>query len=601
MWRGPPLAEVGYEDFALGEIRHLEELRLLALETRIDADLQLGRHRQVIGELEGLLTQHQTSERFAAQLMLALYRSSRQADALEVYQRIRAELREQLGVEPGPALRSLQSEILQHAPSLVESGEQTAAPRSGSPATLAIPLPSRLRPYGPPVFVDRRSEREAVARALARAASFGRQAAFVTGEPGIGKTRLVSEIACQAHAGGTVVLAGRCDEGLGLPYQPFAEALEHLVEHAPAELLERHVDRYGDSLGRLVPGLVPRAPRGMPDTARASESERYVLFGAIEGMLAAAGAAGPVLLVLEDLHWADLPTLKLLRRLLGSPRRSSLVVLCTCRINELGDDHPLRQLLADIHREPDVLRLELDGLGAGDVAELLRGLGDARFESASEELVGTLESSTNGNPFFITELVRNLVETDALTSEHGRWGIAADIDPAADLPVSVTETLARRLGRMGEDVRACLRIAAVIGQEFDLELVSQLAGVTSAASALDLARRDGILVEIPGRSARLRFAHALMQRYLYIELGRARRAELHGRIASAIEARVDEGRASAAEVARHLLAAADADRTRVLRYAVIAGNEALSKLAPDDARRWYQLAFEMLSEAARCP
>ena len=173
------------------------------------------------------------------------------------------------------------------------------------------------------------------------------------------------------------MLGGRCDDGLGLPYQPFVEVLEHLVAHAPTELLERHVDEYGDSVARLVPELSTRAGRPPAADYQSSESERYVLFRAIEGLLAAACEAGPVLLVLEDLHWADLPTLKLLRRLLTSPRGWPLMVVSTCRVDGLGDDHPLRELLADMHREPQVRRLDLAGLGSEDVAALLRGLPEA--------------------------------------------------------------------------------------------------------------------------------------------------------------------------------------------------------------------------------
>jgi DNA-binding SARP family transcriptional activator len=290
LWRGAPLAEVAFEDFAQAEIRRLEELRLAALENRIDADLQLGRHQQLIGELEGLLVEHPIRERLAAQLMLALYRSDRQGDALEVYQRTRLELAQQLGLDPGPALKALQAEILEQSPSLKQASGTGPAqplpvakdqPAERRPPDVTAPLPSRLQPQGPSVYVNRHAEREALVRALKESATSGRRAAFVTGEPGIGKTRLVSEVAYEAHAAGTLVLAGRCDNGLTLPYQPFVEALEHLVENAPTELLEGHVSQYGDSLARLVPALSPRVfetPGVMP---RASEFERYVLFRAI--------------------------------------------------------------------------------------------------------------------------------------------------------------------------------------------------------------------------------------------------------------------------------------------------------------------------------
>ena len=317
-------------------MRQLEEMKIGALAARIDADLALGRHAEVISELERLHIDHPTREHFTDQLMVALYRCGRQADALEAYQRTRIELRDQLGLDPGQALKDRQADILAQAPSLAwGAGERLAPEQPPKAKPVSAPLPSRVQPHGPSVFVDREPEHDALAAALEQVASSGRRTAFVTGEPGIGKTRLVSEFAYEAHTAGTLVLAGRCDEGMDLPYQPFVEALEHLVDGAPPELLQAHVARYGDSLARLVPELalrVSEAPAVMP---RASESERYVLFRAIEGLLAEASATGPVLLVLEDLHWAELPTLELLRRLLSSPRRSPLMLLCTCRLKEL--------------------------------------------------------------------------------------------------------------------------------------------------------------------------------------------------------------------------------------------------------------------------
>jgi DNA-binding SARP family transcriptional activator len=605
LWRGPPLAEVAFEDFAQGEIRRLEELRLAALENRIDAGLQLGRHAQLIGDLEALTAEHPLRERVAAQLMLALYRSGRQGDALEVYQRTRVELAEQLGLEPGPGLTELQTEILEHEPSLTgtaDNGHATLThPLVDEPSRfqqVSAPLPSRVQPHGPTVFADRQPERERLAQVLKQARSLGNRSAFVTGEAGIGKTRLVSEVAREAHAAGTLVLAGRCDEGLDLPYQPFVEALEHLVEHAPKELLEDHVAHYGDSLVRLVPALADRVsgePTVMP-RASEFEFERYVLFRAIEGLLAAPSAGGSVLLVVEDLHWADLPTLKLLRRLLASARRSPLVVLCTCRVSELPEEHPLRELLADLHREPHVLRIDLAGLEGDDVIELLRGIADGPLETADDEFVSALEASTGGNPFFITELVRSLVETGTVANEGGCWQLSPGVELATDLPLSITETLARRIGRVDEEVRRCLSVAAVVGTEFDMESVSQVMGGQAAAEPLDRAVASAVLLEVPGQPTHFRFAHALMQRYLYRGLGAVRRAELHRQVALAMEARADESRWPSAELARHWVAAGGAEAGTALGYAIRAGDEALAKLAPDEARRWYQLSLDLLGQ-----
>jgi DNA-binding SARP family transcriptional activator len=614
LWRGPALAEVRFDDFALGDIHRLEERQWDAREARVDAQFMLGRDGGVIGELEGWLAEEPTREVIAARLMLALYRGGHQARALEVYQRTRMHLNQELGIEPGLALQDLQARILNQDPSLLEGAieprvdDVVVRPRSDQPGRseaaqttepgkpVSAPLPTRLAPYGPELFVDRQAERNELLALLAEASAPAvRRAAFVSGEAGIGKTRLVSEIARQAHQSGTLVLAGRCDNALDLPYQPFVEAIEHLVEHAPLDLLEAHVAENGDSIARLVPALALRTSQPPPVASHSSESERYVLFRAIERLLAAACAHGSVLLVLEDLHWAEIATVSLLRRLLTSSTRPPLTLLGTCRVNGLPNDHPLRELLGDLHRDQRALRLELSGLNTSDTATLVIGLSDDAANSADDLLTRSLQANTNGNPFFITELVRGLVDSGALRNNNGHLQLETDADVTEHLPLSITETLARRIARIGADVERCLQVGAVCGAEFDIGLISEIADVAQIAEMLDDAVKAGILVDVAGEPGRFRFAHALLQRYLYGELGPARRAALHGQIALALEGRLDSGRSHAADVARHWLAAGETGYEGALQYAARAGDEALGKLAPEEARRWYELALELIA------
>ena len=592
--------------FAQGEIRRLEELRLRALECRIDAELQLGRHAELIAELEALLVEAPAREHVAAQLMLALYRSGRQADALDVYQRVRSALAGELGLEAGPELKALQIAILEQAADLVApAGRGGRASVSAPTPALRAPMPVRLRPYGPAFFAGRRGERDALARALADVADSGRRGAFVTGEAGIGKTRLVSEFGRAAHAGGTLVLAGRCDNGPSLPYQPFVEALEQLVAHAPAQLLERHRAEFGDSIARLVPASAPFA-EPLEAVPEPSESERYVLFRAIDGLISAAAERTSVLLVVEDLHWADSPTLELLRQLVTSPRAGALMLLSTCRVDGLAEQHSLRALLADLHREPHVLRLDLTGLAGEDVVELLRGIADAPRGIGDRHLAHTVEAVTNGNPFFIIELTRSLAEGGSLVTEGESLRLMGGVDVTAHLPVSISETLDRRILRLDDDVRRCLGVAAVLGEAFELDLLRDVAEDESTAAALQRAVEVGVLVEIPGRPARFRFVHALMQRYLYRQLGSARQTELHRKTAVAMERRAERGGSQLAELAGHWVEAVDFDAGRALRYSTLAGDDALVKLAPDEARRWYERALELvargygITDAQRC-
>jgi hypothetical protein len=458
------------------------------------------------------------------------------------------------------------------------------------------PLPSRMRPYGPSRFVGREAERDALIRAVTVAGAGERQAVFVTGEPGIGKTRLVSEVAAQVYGSGALVLAGRCDEALGLSYQPFVEALELLVEHAPRELLTEHIRQYGDSVARLVPALGRRVIEPTPRAAHAGEAERYVLFAAVEGLLSAPGAS-PLVLVLEDLQWADAQTLLLVRRLITSPRPSPMIVISTCRLGQLAKAHPVRELLADLHREPGVTRVDLEGLAAGEVGELIQAIAELPAAGAGHELAEALCSGTGGNPFFVIELVRSLAETGTLVQHDGRWWVAGDLDLSSRLPRSITETLERRVGLLGAETGACLRTAAVAGYEFDLDLVAAVSDLGSVADHIEVAVTGGLLVEVDPTGARYRFAHALIRDWLYGEIAVARRVEIHRRIATALERRLAGGGVSVAELAGHWLAAArSADAEKALRYAALAGDEALIRLAPDEARRWYTTALELLAQ-----
>jgi DNA-binding SARP family transcriptional activator len=225
LWRGPPLAEVTFEDFAQPEIRRLQELRRLALDARIDADLQLGRHARLIGELEQLLAEDPLRERTTSQLMLALYRSQRQADALEAYQRTRVQLAEQLGLEPGPALKRLHAEILDHASTLKYSGGSTAPtrptgdrPTKWSSDRASAPLWAGRPLAGPSTSADRRPERDAPHPAPAPSADPGRRTALLAHEPRIHNTSAPSRPAHLARQDKPRAPHTRNGAGLDLPY-----------------------------------------------------------------------------------------------------------------------------------------------------------------------------------------------------------------------------------------------------------------------------------------------------------------------------------------------------------------------------------------------
>jgi tetratricopeptide (TPR) repeat protein len=456
-----------------------------------------------------------------------------------------------------------------------------------------VPLPARLEIARPEGFAGRTAERARLEPLLARAAHGERQVLLLGGEPGIGKSRLARELAVAAHARGSTVLQGRCDEDLRMPYQPFVEALSHLVDHAAESLLKRHVGEHGGELGRLI-GALPRRLVDAPQPRQADgDTERYLLFSAVVGLLAAEQAQRPVVLFLDDIQWADTPTLLLLRYLVAADPRLRLTIIATFRSTELDDEHPLAKLLADLHREPDVTRVDLAGLEAAAVVELAREAAGHELDSAMLEAAHLLQRRTSGNAFFVTEILRH--QGDDLRT--------------APIPGSVRDVLERRLQRLGDTVREPLAAAAVIGQEFDLELVGRMLehdGETIAA-AIDAAAEAGLVIAPRHPGERYAFAHGLIVTTLYEGLGPARRGRLHRRAACALEAVSDAGGADGrvsdgsrvAELARHWLNAEPADLEQALRYMLLAGAHAVSRLAPDDGMRWYRQGLDLLDQLDR--
>jgi|GEM_PF-363782 len=455
-----------------------------------------------------------------------------------------------------------------------------------------VPLPARLEVARPASFAGRAPELAKLEPLLARANHGGRQVILLGGEPGIGKSRLARELAVAAHARGATVLQGRCDEDLRMPYQPFVEALSHLVDHAAAAVLERHVDEHGGELCRLVPALGRRLPEAPAPRSADGDTERYLLFSAVVGLLNAEQSQRPVVLFLDDIQWADTPTLLLLRHLVASDLRLRLTIIATFRSTEFDDEHPLAKLLADLHREPDVTRVDLVGLAAEAVAELARAETGQALDAATMDAARTLQRRTSGNAFFVTEMLRH--DGDALFGAQAPGG-------AAQMPGSVRDVLERRLQRLGEKVREPLAAASVIGQEFDLDLVGRMldASPDAVVAAVDAAADAALVVAPRHPGDRYAFAHGLIVTTLYEALGPARRARLHRRAATALEELCGEDpTARVGELARHWLNAEPADLERALRYTQLAGEHAVAQLAPDDGVRWYRQGLDLFEQLA---
>jgi class 3 adenylate cyclase len=465
------------------------------------------------------------------------------------------------------------------------------APDVGMP-----PLPPRVRDAATTGFVGRVQEREQLARAWGSAREGSGRLVLVCGEPGIGKTRLAAELAHEARSEGATVLYGRCDDEPGVPYQPWREALDHLVEIASDELLGEHVAVHGGELARLVPALAARLDDVPHPQTTDPEAERYLLFGAAVELLNRAAAQAPVLLILDDLHWATRPTLALVRHLRGALRSMPLLVVATYR-DPGAPSAPLTELLADLRREPGVERVTLAGLGADETLTLLETSAGHELDDRGAAFAHELSRETGGNPFFLGEMIRHLAESGAIERDiEGRWTAATSL-ATLELPASIHEVVSGRVAHLGPDAERVLRAAAVIGREFDVDLLARVAAVDAddALDVLEAASEAALVAEAPDRAGRFAFVHALVNHALNQELTGARRARMHANVARALEeydpTRPDPPLGALA----HHWAAVDTDeaRSKACDYATRAGGAALAQVAPDEAVRWFRQALEV--------
>ena len=365
-----------------------------------------------------------------------------------------------------------------------------------------------------------------------------RQLVFLSGEPGVGKTRLAAHTARVTHNAGFTVCWGAAAEDLSAPYGPWIQALSHYVEHAPEEVLVAHVERHGGEIARLLRDALAKRVAEVPAPHQADpETERYLLFDAVVGLLQTASDHSPLLLVLDDLHWADSETLSLLKHVGASTSESAVLVLGIYRESDLDRGHPLANALADLHRLDGVERRTLDGLEVDEVAEVVAAVAGLEMDAVGLELASEVTEETDGNPFFVAEILRHLTESGAIAeSPDGRRELRSSIADLG-LPTSVREVVCRRVEQLGEDLEQILTVAAVLGRTFDIELLELLVEDEEAEllDALDGALKASVLIESPQRVGRFSFAHALINHALYETMGAARRGRLHRRVAEALE------------------------------------------------------------------
>jgi DNA-binding SARP family transcriptional activator/tetratricopeptide (TPR) repeat protein len=568
LWRGEPFAEFATHRFAQAEIARLHELRLVAIEGHLEAELGRGRAAELIGELESLVTEHPLRERFRSQLMLALYRTGRQAEALEAYRGACRVLREELGLEPSRELRDLERAILSQDPSL-EPAPTEAAGNAGD--------------SGQAAFVGREAELGELVAGLEEVFDGHGRLILLTGEPGIGKSRLADELIRRARERGADILVGRCWEAGGAPaYWPWVQSLRGYIRELDPALLRAELGTAAADIAPIVPELDAILP-GLPEQPADPEGARFRLFDATTEFLRTASGRRPILLFLDDLHAADAPSLLLLQFLVRQLGSSGILVLGAYRSVDPVPGSPLRAMLAEVAREPTTRRVVLKGLTETDVAEYVEL---AAGRAASSEVVTALHEETEGNPLFMVEMVR------LLAIEGG------DLEPLSpgmplDIPESIRDVITRRIAHLSAESNRVLVLASVLGREFAPAALARLAGVSEddLLEQLDEAMAAGVLSHLPGSVDQVRFAHVLMRDTLYDGITVARRVRLHR---LAVDALTDlygsDPGAHLTELAHHSIAGSDFGRG--LEFARRAADHALASLAYEEAARLYQVALD---------
>jgi DNA-binding SARP family transcriptional activator/tetratricopeptide (TPR) repeat protein len=579
LWRGPALVEFASEPFARSEGPRLEELRLVAVEERIEAELLLGRHADLVGELESLVAHHPLRERFRGQLMVALYRAGRQAEALAAYRNARSLFVDELGIEPSRSLHDLETAILRQDPSLDVT---VGPPRRAAPAGVAEKLGG---------FVGREQELGRLRDALDGALSRSGRLVMLSGEPGIGKTRMAIELAGYAEEQGARVLWGRCYEREGAPpYWPWLQAIRAYVGGRDLGALRSELGSQAATVAEIVPEVRERLSDLEPPAVPSDPSEaRFRLLDSVASFLKRASHAQPLMIVLDDVHGADAGSLLLLEFVARELAEAHLLLIGTYLDVELTRGHPLAETLAELTRERLFERVSLRGLTEEEVARFIE---ETIGLPPPPELARAVHRQAEGNPLFMTEVVRLLVQEQALTEET----LDETRDWSLRLPEGVKQVIGRRLDRLSPECNDVLRLGSVIGREFSLGQLATLDDDRSADELLTLleeALTSHVVEELSDSVGTYRFTHTLVQETLVEELSTTRRVRLHARVGEALEQFYgEEVDAHAAALAHHFAEAETVLGSRkLIRFSRIAGESALAAHAYDEGLAAFKQAL----------
>ena len=450
-------------------------------------------------------------------------------------------------------------------------------------------------------FVGRSDELRDLKRAVEGALQGRGALVMLSGEPGIGKTRLAEEAGVYARLGGARVLTGRCHETeSSVPYMPFIEAIRAYVGARPPDELRVELGDAASDVAKLVSEIRSRIP-DLPTTPRSDgEEERYRLFESVSSFLVNASQATPIVLILDDLHWSDAPSLRLLQHLARRLADSRMLVLGTYRDVELGRRHPLAQALVELRRDHSYQRIGLRGLSLEEVRQFLEGMTEREMEAAEQPLVLAFYRETEGNPYFLEEVLRHLLETGGAYWEAGRWAMDLASVESLAIPEGIRELIGRRLGNLSDAANDVLTRAAVLGPQFDYAVLEQLSELDedTLLEAIEEALHAQLIEQSGSQrgQAVYAFGHAIVRQTLYDDISLPRRQRLHRRAAEAIEGVYHRNLVPhlPALALHHRQAGGTGDPGKAIEYSVAAGEAAQSVFAYEDAVRHWEAALDLL-------
>jgi DNA-binding SARP family transcriptional activator len=539
MWRGPALAEFTAEPFAAADAARFEELRMSTEEARIDALLRLGDVDAAAADAGRLVGRAPLRERRQRQLMTALYRAGRQADALESHRGYVDRLADEFGLDPSPELDRLHADILHHEVTSPAPPVSAApvAPGAGNGPTLRSAGGELRAAHG---LVGREAELHQVDHALEAAFAGHGRVVLLAGEPGIGKTRTLEEILTRARRRGMVTALGRCFEGGGAPaFWPFVEIGRALAAQvtSPAE---------ADAVDRLLASVRPATADHLEEDAEVANvvdpATRFLAAGRIADALTTLARSHPTVVAVDDAYGADPDSLDALVRVAADAAGAALVLLITVRTTDLPIGHPLTAMLGELSRLPHLSRIVLGGLDLAETGDLVRATSGRDVDAWT---VSRIHRRTEGNPFFAVEVARLLDASDAALERQ--------------VPAGVRDVVRLRLAALPAVTQDVLRLAATYGRTFPRDVVAIVLDRSELTLLDELEPAMAAqLVEDGTSPASHRFSHVLVQQAIAEGVPAARRARDHAAIVRVLTTQAEARPELWVEVAHHAVEAVPA-------------------------------------------